>query len=98
MNLRTVLESVGLPLERGIAPRDNPPYLVYIETSPGIFAADGLAYHMEKSYRLEYYWTKKNSTIEEDIEGALYLADVFFTKSEDIYIPEEEVWVTFYYL
>lgn len=104
MNLRNILETkftelgLKIPFERGIITNTEPPYIVYISEAPESVEAENINYYQNESYRLEYYWTKKSSQIENAIETAFDESGIFWDKSGDIYIQSEKLWVTYYYI
>lgn len=98
VNLRELLEPVDLPLDRGTTTANEPPYLVYVEIDPVARPADNIPYHVWKNYRIEFYWIKKSSATEQAIENELTKAGIYWTKTGDIYITEQAVWSTFYYI
>lgn len=74
----------------------KPPYLVYLGDGQEQFNADNTFYKKSNSYRIEYYFTEKNETIEETIESALLAEGWLYSKSEDIYIESEDVFEIYY--
>lgn len=74
----------------------SPPFLVYLGDGQEDFAADNTYYHKENRYRIEYYFTAKNETIENQIEELLLEHGYLYDKSEDVYIESEGVFVIYY--
>ncbi len=95
--MRDILAATGLPVSRGKTdiPTD-PPYLIYVDEAPTQTAADNRVLFSQRHVRIEYYWITKSSDTEALIESAL--SDFYWTKSEDIYIETENMWVTYYYI
>ena len=74
----------------------TPPYLAYIGAGQDNFEADDTYYHSRNEYQLEYYFTQKNSTKEAEIEQILLDNGYLYTKSEDVYIEDQGVFVIYY--
>jgi len=77
------------------APKE-PPYIVYIGNGQDTFEADDTFYHTRNRYQVEYYFTKKDETIEAAIESQLLADGFLYEKSEDVFIEEENVFVIYY--
>jgi hypothetical protein len=74
----------------------KPPYIVYIGNGQDTFAADNTFYHTQNRYQVEYYFTKKDESIEAAIESQLLADGFLYEKSEDVFIEEENVFVIYY--
>ena len=74
----------------------TPPYIVYIGSGQDTFEADDTFYHTRNRYQVEYYFTKKDETIEAAIESQLLADGFLYEKSEDVFIEEENVFVIYY--
>lgn len=96
--MKAFLEKTGLKTFRNQtdAPTE-PPYLVYIDDAPTNTGADNRVIYSQKHTTIEYYWKKKSSATEAKIESTLN-ESYYWTKSEDIYIETENMWVTYYYV
>ena len=77
------------------APKE-PPYLLYIGEGQETFKADNTFYHARNTYQLEYYFTEKDETKEAAIEKILLDNGFLYTKSEDVFIEDEGVFVIYY--
>ena len=99
MSIYATLQSTGLPCAYGFfkTPQE-PPYLVYIGAGQDQFIADNKIYYGQNTYQIEYYFTEKNEANEAAIEAAFTTAGLIYTKSEDIYIESENVFVIYYYI
>lgn len=73
-----------------------PPYLVYIGSGADTFEADNTYYWRRNRYQLEYYFTKKDESKEAEVEQLLLDNGFLFSKSEDVYIESENVFVIYY--
>ena len=69
---------------------------MYIGSGQNYMDADNTHYYRQNTYQVEYYFTTKNETNEASIENALLAAGYNYTKSEDVYIQEEDVFVIYY--
>ena len=97
MTIYQTLQSTGLPCAYShFKKAQDPPYIVYIGSGQNYMDADNTHYYRQNTYQVEYYFTTKNETNEASIENALLAAGYNYTKSEDIYIQEEDVFVIYY--
>lgn len=97
MAIYKVLESTHLPcVYSHFKTPQEPPYLVYIGDGQDTMDADNTHYWRNNRYRVEYYFTIKNETDETAIEDALLENGYNYTKSEDVYIEDEGVFVIYY--
>lgn len=74
----------------------EPPYIAYIGSGQDVADADDTHYWTENTYQIEYYFTEKNEANEAAIEEALLENGYNYTKSEDVYIEDEGVFVIYY--
>lgn len=99
MSIYQTLQSTGLPCAYShFKKRQIPPYIVYIGNGQDVLEAEDTLYWRENSYQIEYYFKEKNETNEAGIEDALLEAGYNFSKSEDIYIEDQDVFVIYYYI
>ena len=97
MTIYQVLQSTGLPCAYSHFKKAvEPPYLVYIGGGQDVLEADNTHYWRNNLYQIEYYFKTKNETNETAIEDALLGAGYNYTKSEDVYIEDEGVFVVYY--
>ena len=95
--LYTALKTTTLPV--AYARFEEPtalPYIVYMGDGQGSFLADNTVYHKQNTYRIEYYFKTKNESTEADIEKVLTDKGLIYSKSEDIYIEEEDAFEIYY--
>lgn len=76
----------------------KPPYLVYLGAGQDQFEADDTIYWRRNVYTIEYYFTKKDESIETKIEDMILAAGWQFDKSDDAYIQDEGLFVIYYNL
>ena len=74
----------------------EPPYIVYLGNGQDTFKADDTFYYTQNTYQIEYYFTTKDEEAETVIENLLLENGYRYTKSEDVYIEEEGVFVIYY--
>ena len=99
MSIYSTLQETGLPCAYShFKKAQKPPYLVYIGSGQDTFDADNTHYWGANRYRVEYYFTKKSEINEASIEKALLNAGYLYSKSEDVYIESEDVFVIYYYI
>lgn len=97
MTIYQVLQSTGLPCAYShFKKKVEPPYLVYIGGGQDVLEADNTHYWRNNQYQVEYYFETKNETNETAIEDALLGAGYNYTKSEDVFIEDEGVFVIYY--
>ncbi len=75
---------------------ESPPYIVYIGDGQDNFEADDTYYHSRNRYQVEYYFTNKDEDLEVTLEQLLVDNGYLYTKSEDVYLEEEGVFVIYY--
>ena len=95
-----LLQTLGIPaayshFKDGDVPK-VPPYIVYIGDGQDTFDADNTHYYRRNRYQIEYYFTKKDETIEAAIEDLLLENGYLYEKSEDTFIEDEGVFVIYY--
>lgn len=93
----TILKDIGLPVVYShFKEQVKAPFLVYLGNGQDQFSADDITYHKRNLYQVEYYFTKKDESLEDEIETALLDAGYRYDKSEDTYIEDEDVYVIYY--
>lgn len=99
MAIFDTLKKTGLPCAYShFKDQQTPPFIVYIGSGQAIMRADDTHYWSENTYQVEYYFVEKDEAAEAAVE-AIILGDGYqFTKSEDVYIENEDVFVIYYYL
>lgn len=101
MTIYQVLQNTGLPCvfshfkDKKTAPK-KPPYLVYIGNGQNVDPADNDYYYKQNLYQVQYYFTEKDEAKEAEIEDALLDNGYHYTKSEDVFIEGEGVFVIYY--
>ena len=104
MTIQQVLQSTGIPCvyshfrEKKNGKPISPPYLAYIGNGQDNFEADNTFYYSENRYQVEFYFTTKDETKEKAIEDALKENGFLYSKSEDIFLEEENVFLIYYYI
>lgn len=97
--LLEVLETVGLPAAYMVFDKKlDPPFIVYYGSGQDKMSADDTHFWSEDTYNIEYYFKKKNAKNEENLEKILLEYGFQFSRSEDIYLSDEDVFVIYYYL
>ena len=77
---------------------ESPPYIVYIGNGQDNFKADDTYYFSQNRYQIEYYFTEKDESKEAQIEKLLLDNGYYYTKSEDVYIEDQGVFLIYYYV
>lgn len=97
MTIYETLQSTQLPCAYShFKKKQEPPYIVYIGSGQDFMDADNTHYYRNNTYQIEYYFTMKNESNEACIENALLENGYNYTKSEDVYIEDEGVFVIYY--
>ena len=74
----------------------TPPFLVYLGNGQNTLDADDTHYWRQNTYRIEYYFEKKEEAQETSIEDALLAGGWLYEKSEDTFIESEGLFVIYY--
>lgn len=99
MSIQTTLKKTGIPVAYGRHKKDQDlPFLVYIGDGQNNLPADNTYYHSRNNYQIEYYFKEKNEEKERAIEQQLLEDGFHYSKSSDIYIESEDVWLIYYYV
>ena len=97
MTFFQILQTTHLPCAYShFKTQQSPPYLVYLGAGENSFEADDTKYFREPQYQVEYYFTAKDPETEELIEETLLSNGYMYTKSDDVYIDDEGVFVIYY--
>lgn len=97
--LKRELDGLNLPVAYGRFEEPQPlPYIVYMGNGQEAMGADNTLYYKGNTYRVEYYYRLKNEATEEAIENTFLQEGWLYTKSEDVYIEDQDVFVIYYYL
>ena len=98
MSIMDTLQATGLPCAYShFKEKKEPPFLVYIQNGQDQFSADDDRFWHRNTYQIEYYYKTKSPSAEAAIEEELLAGGYRFTRSEDIYLDEEDVFVIYYY-
>ena len=74
----------------------NPPFIVYRETSPETFKADGITYYRPYEFELELVTEKKDTILQNTIEELLTNNKIPYDVDTDIWDKEEKIYHSFY--
>lgn len=97
--LYKMLKTLGMPVAYFKFNEKKPlPFLVYLQTGTDTFIADEKVYTKEKSFAIEYYFSVKDEEKEEQLEQLLTKTNIKWERTEDVYIPEENIFMTTYYI
>lgn len=76
--------------------KQTPPYFCVMGSGQEQFQADNTYYTKKNGWQVEYYFTDKDTELEEAIENLFLNNGYKYTKSEDVYIESEDVFVIYY--
>lgn len=74
------------------------PYLIYLGNGSINFKADNKIYNTDNTYIVEYYFKNKNENLERQIEALFNENNIIWEKTEDIFIPDENMIFIRYFL
>ena len=98
MSIMSALQATGLPCAYSHFKRaQEPPFIAYIQYGQNQLSADDTRHWHRNIYQVEYYFTEKSAAAEAAIEKALLDAGYQFTRSEDVYLEDEDVFVAYYF-
>lgn len=103
MTIAELMRAIGTELSAPVAyshfkGEHKPPYLVYLGAGQEQFEADDTIYWRRNIYTIEYYFAKKDESIETKIEDMILDAGYQYDKSDDTYIDGEGLFVIYYNL
>ena len=99
MTITETLQRLNIPVAYSHFQKPvEPPYLVYIGNGQDNFKADNTLHWRENNYQLELYFKQKNEALENAVEETLLADGYIFSKSEDIYIEDEGLFLIYYYV
>lgn len=74
------------------------PYLAYIGTGQQKFASDNSDSWQMDTYQVEFYFKRKDPSIEKNLEEAFIAGGWHISKSDDLYLDDEGVFFISYQL
>lgn len=96
-NLKAISEKEGFQYAYGMFERTvEPPHLVAKISDTNNFMADNKVYSKNLPIKLDYTYIEKDIEEQNKIENII-LADIAWNKTEETYIPDEEVWQVSYF-
>lgn len=99
MKIFETLQGTGLPCAYSHFRKPvTPPYLVYLGNGQDEVEADNTFYYKQNRYTVEFYFEEKNEALETTIEQALLDSGFLFTKSDDVFIEKDGIFVIYYYV
>lgn len=97
MTLFQLLQTLKLPVAWGYhSKQQNLPYLCLMGAGQEQFEADNTYYKKKNLWQVEYYFIEKDPEIEEQIEKLLLDNGYKYSKSEDVFIEGEGIFVIYY--
>ena len=97
MTLFQLLQTLKIPVAWGYHSQTQElPYLCLIGAGQEQFEADNTYYTKKNLWQVEYYFIEKDPEIEEQIESLLLDNGYKYSKSEDVYIEGEGIFVIYY--
>lgn len=97
MSIFALLRTLGMPCAYGcFRDKTDPPFIVYTGNGQDQYHADNSVYAKKNGYTCEYYFRKKDEAKENAIESAFIENGWMFSKSEDNFVEDENVFVIYY--
>ena len=72
------------------------PFIVYRETSPDTFNADGITYYQFFNYEIELITEKKEVALERQLEELLTTNKIPYTKNDEVWDSDERIYHNYY--
>ena len=95
--LKIKCEEQGFKYAYGVFKEEvEPPHLIAITRDTNNFFADNKVYLKDTPIQLDYTYIEKNIEEQNKIENII-LADLAWNKTEETYLPDEDVWQVSYF-
>ena len=91
-----IFKHFELPIDYYVTREEEAPYLVYTGKGSRNLEADNKVYYKDYRYTIEYYFREKDERMEEKIESRLDEWELVWTKSNDVMIDGEDIFVIYY--
>lgn len=94
-----LLKTLNIPVAYGHFDSNeniNPPFIVYRETSPETFKADGITYYRPYEFELELVTEKKDIVLQNTIEELLTNNNIPYDIDDDVWDEQEKIYHNFY--
>ena len=89
---------LGLPVTYGyFSTEEKLPFICLMGSGQDTFKADDTFMQRKDRTQIEFYFKKKDPAKENALETLLLDNNYLYTKSEDIYIDDQDVFVIYYY-
>jgi len=72
------------------------PFVVYRETSPDTFKADGITYYRPYNFEIELVTEKKDVELQKELERLLTENNIPYDINSDVWDEEEKIYHNFY--
>lgn len=96
-DLKNRCEAQGFTYAYGVLKKPpTPPYIVTTTADSQVFHADNIVFYKKNTINLNYIYKNKNQAEINKIENTI-LADITWQKSDENYLPSEEVWQITYF-
>lgn len=94
-----LLKTLNIPVAYDHFPSDKkiiPPFIVYRETSPNTFKADGLTYFRPYQFELELVTDKKDIVLQNNLEELLTNNKIPYDLNDEVWDNDEKIYHNFY--
>lgn len=97
MDIYNILKTLNMPVSyMKFSAKQTLPFLIYNFSEPEILAAENIVYSSKNHYEVNYYFDKKDLRIEKKIEELFNENEIYYKKTEDIYIEDEDMYMITY--
>lgn len=99
MNIHKLLKKFNMPVAyMKFKEKQKLPYIVYYSNGSNNFMAEDIVYYNKYNYTIEYYYDKKKTSVEKEIENIFNENEVLWEKTEDIYVSSENIYLIKYFI
>lgn len=94
-----ILKTLNIPVAYGHFESNKeiqPPFIVYRETSPNTFKADGITYYRPYDFEIELVTEIKDVTLQQTIEDLLDTNNIPYDIGEEVWDDDEKIYHNYY--
>ena len=94
-----LLKTLNIPVAYDHFPADKtviPPFIVYRETGPNTFKADGLTYYRPYQFEIELVTDKKDAVLQNNLEELLTTNKIPYDINDEVWDDEEKIYHNYY--
>ena len=93
--LKSALKELNIPVAYShFKQKTNPPYITFLNVGTNNFFADNRVYEKNENIEIELYTSKKDTSIEEELEKILNKNEIAYEIISDSFIQSESLFQT----